>query len=237
MRGWRIFFLAWLGWMGWGLAQASEEPDLRRAPVNPGDYPSLQNGARIFANYCLSCHGAKYVRYSKLEKIGIPENVIKENLLFARARVGDAMAVALPPKDGKRWFGVAPPDLSSEARGRGPDWLYTFLLSFYRDPERPTGWNNLIFPAVSMPHTLSSLQGVYTLEKNGEHETLKQVKPGKLTPAEYEKTVGDLVNFLTWMAEPIKKERQTLGIYVLLFLGLFFIVAYGLKRVMWKDVH
>lgn len=223
------------------IAFASEgNVHLDKAPVNLEDYASLQRGARIFTNYCLSCHSAAAMRYSRLEDIGLSKDQIKNNLMFASDNVGDTMTISMSPANAQAWFGAAPPDLSVEARARTPDWLYTYLRSFYLDDTRPTGWNNTVFEKVGMPHVLYALQGEQVLKKGaGEHAQpqLELIKPGKLTPAEYNATVGDLVNYLTWMAEPAKTTRQELGIVVLLFLGVFFVLAYYLKKEFWKDIH
>ncbi len=217
---------------------------LDTAPVNLNDYGSLQRGARIFTNYCLSCHSAAAMRYSRMEDIGLSKDQIKNNLMFASDQVGNPMTISMTPDDAKLWFGAAPPDLSVEARARTPDWLYTYLRSFYRDDSRPTGWNNTVFAKVGMPHVLWSLQGVQDLKEPaaGEHAEhgapeFTLVKPGKMSPAEYNAMVGDLVNYLTWMSEPAKTTRLELGIVVLLFLGVFFILAYYLKKEFWKDIH
>lgn len=226
------------------IAFGSEESvHLDKAPVNLQDYASLQRGARIFTNYCLSCHSANAMRYSRLEDIGLSKDQIKNNLMFAATNVGDIMSISMSPENAKEWFGVPPPDLSVEARARTPDWLYTYLRSFYRDPSRPTGWNNTVFEKVGMPNVLWSLQGEQVLKKSAdphdEHAApeFELVKAGKMTPIEYNAMVGDLVNYLTWMGEPIKTTRQELGIVVLLFLGVFFVLAYYLKKEFWKDIH
>lgn len=216
-------------------------PALDTAHYDLHDQASLQRGAKYFINYCLNCHSASYMRYNRLTDIGLTEQQIKENLIFTGAKVGDTMNTALDKKEAKSFFGATPPDLTVVARSRGADWLYTYLRSFYKDDSRPTGWNNLVFDKVGMPHVLYQLQGVQELEveKHGDHEvkTLKLVKPGTLKPAEYDAMVSDLVNYLVWMGEPVKTKRITIGIFVMVFLGLFFVVAYYLKKEFWKDVH
>lgn len=217
-------------------------PPLDKAPVNLSDHESLQRGARIFVNYCLNCHSAASMRYSRMEDLGLTEDQIKENLMFAAEKPGETMTVAMDKKEAKGWFGSAPPDLSVIARARGSDWLYTYLRSFYRDDSRPTGWNNVVFDKVAMPHVLWSLQGemVPVMKKEGEHEVIERLelaKPGSVTLAEYDAMVGDLVNYLTWMGEPAQLERQQLGLIVLAFLAVFFVVAYYLKKEFWKDIH
>jgi ubiquinol-cytochrome c reductase cytochrome c1 subunit len=220
---------------------------LDKAPVNLSDNASLQRGAKMFVNYCLNCHSASYMRYSRLQDIGLTEEQIKNNLLFATEKIGDTMTVNMKYTDAKAWFGATPPDLSVVARSRGSDWLYTYLRSFYRDDSRPTGWNNIAFDKVGMPHVLVSLQGeqIAHFKKETDHEGKEQevferfelVKPGKVSQAEYDSMVGDLVNYLTWMAEPVKNKRMHTGLLVLAFLAVFFVIAYYLKKEFWKDVH
>lgn len=229
------------------LAFASSEIELDPAPVNLYDTISLQRGARIFVNYCLTCHNAAYMRYNRLEDLGLTEQQIKDNLMFAVAkRVGDTMTVAMDRKDAKDWFGAVPPDLTLVARARGPDWLYTYLRSFYRDRTTHTGWNNTVFPLVGMPHVLHELQGTQVLKtemqtdaSGHKHKVQKLVleTPGKLGPVQYDMLVADLVNYLVYMGEPEKTFRVKLGIYVLFFLAIAFVVTYMLKKEFWKDVH
>jgi len=225
------------------VAFASEEgPKLDKAPINLSDQASLQRGARIFVNYCLNCHSAASMRYSRMEDLGLTEDQIKENLMFAAEKPGELMTVAMTKKNAKPWFGATPPDLSVIARARGADWLYTYLRGFYRDDTRPTGWNNVVFDKVGMPHVLWSLQGemVPVIKKEGEHEVIERLqlaKPGSVSLAEYDAMVGDLVNYLTWMGEPAQLQRKQLGLIVLAFLAIFFVVAYYLKKEFWKDVH
>ncbi len=219
---------------------AGAELHLDKAPDKSGDQAALQNGAKIFVNYCLGCHGASYMRYNRLQDIGLTAQQIKDNLMFTADKVGEPMRIAMQRADAKGWFGVAPPDLTVIARARasefgsGSDWLYTYLRSFYRDDSRPTGWNNVVFPNVGMPHALWELQGEQVM---GADEKLTLAKPGKLTPEQYDAFVGDLVAYLKYMGEPVNSFRKTLGIFVLLFLGVFFVFAYGLKKEFWKDIH
>ena len=215
---------------------------LDKAPVNLSDQDSLQRGARMFVNYCLNCHSASVMRYSRLEDIGLTEEQIKDNLMFAGEKPGETMKVGMSKADGKAWFGATPPDLSVIARSRGANWLYTYLRGFYRDDTRATGWNNTVFDKVGMPHVMWSLQGdmapVY--KKEGGHEVIERlelVKPGSVTLAQYDAMVGDLVNYLVWMGEPAQLQRKQLGVIVLLFLAVFFVVAYYLKKEFWKDIH
>lgn len=226
---------------------ASTEAHLDRAPVNINDHESLQRGARVFVNYCLSCHAASYMRYNRMTEIGLTEAQIKDNLLYAADKPGETMTVAMRNKEAKEWFGAPPPDLSVITRSRGADWVYTYLRGFYRDDSRPTGWNNLVFDKVGMPHVMHELQGhlvpvMYAMhdEAGKTHEVvdhLELAKPGKLTQAEYDALVADLVNYMTWMGEPAKAQRMRTGVFVLLFLAAFFVVAFYLKKEFWKDVH
>ena len=204
------------------------------APIDVTDHASLQRGAKIFVNNCLNCHSANYMRYNRLKDIGLTEKQIKDNLLFAGEKVGDTMKVAMNPKEAKKWFGVIPPDLSVEVRARGADWVYAYLRGFYRDETTPTGWNNTVYDKVAMPHILYELQGEQKL--NHETHQLELVKPGKLSPSEYNAYVGDLTNFMTYMAEPGKQQRQNLGWYVLLFLGVMLVLAKKIKNAYWKDI-
>ena len=215
---------------------------LDKAPVNLADQESLQRGARMFVNHCLNCHSAGSMRYSRLQDLGLTEDQIKDNLMFAAEKPGETMKVGMTKSDGKTWFGATPPDLSVIARSRGADWLYTYLRGFYRDETRATGWNNTVFDKVGMPHVLWSLQGemVPVMKKQGEHEVIERlelVKPGSVTLAEYDAMVGDLVNYLVWMGEPAQLQRKQLGLIVLAFLAVFFVVAYYLKKEFWKDIH
>ncbi|MDA8328236.1 MAG: cytochrome c1 [Betaproteobacteria bacterium] len=221
-------------------ALAAEEGYVDKAPINLNDYASIQRGAKVFSNYCLSCHSANYVRYETLEQVGLTADQIKGNLMFAADKVGSRMTIAMRPADAKKWFGITPPDLSVEARSRTPDWIYTYLRSFYRDDTRPSGWNNTALPNAAMPSVLWTLQGEQTLKnpvKEDEKPDFVLAHAGKLSPAEYNATVGDLVNYITWMAEPGKMKRMEIGVYVLLFLGLFFVLTFYLKKEFWKDIH
>ncbi|MGH8716535.1 MAG: cytochrome c1 [Burkholderiales bacterium] len=229
------------------MAIASNEIKLDTAPVNLYDTISLQRGVHIFVNYCVTCHNAAYMRYNRLQDLGLTEQQIKDNLMFAVAkRVGDTMTVAMDKNDAKDWFGTTPPDLSLIARSRGADWLYTYLRGFYRDNTTHTGWNNTVFPRVGMPHVLHVLQGeqvlnteVQTDALGHKHEMQKLVleTQGTLTPAQYDMLVADLVNYLVYMADPAKTFRIQLGIYVLFFLAIAFVATYMLKKEFWKDVH
>lgn len=255
---------------------------LEKAPVRINDMASLQNGAKLFVNYCMGCHSARSMRYNRLSDIGLTDEQIQKNLLFTGEKVGDLMEIAMRGEDAAKWFGAAPPDLSVIARAKsvnlgpsGVDYVYTFLRTFYRDTSRPIGWDNLVFPSVGMPHALWQLQGERSMERN----TVEQVEADDgttqwqrtvvkfdpqgfstvttetlegysgsasdkvtFTPvdpkaaAQFDSQVADLANFLGWMAEPVQLERKRLGVWVLLFLFLFFGVAWRLNAVFWKDV-
>jgi ubiquinol-cytochrome c reductase cytochrome c1 subunit len=221
------------------MAIANEGVKLDRAPIDPNNQASLQRGAKVFVNYCLNCHSAAYMRYNRLQDIGLTDAQIKSNLMFAGEKVGDTMTVAIQKADAKAWFGATPPDLSVEARARGADWLYSYLRGFYRDDTRPTGWNNVVYDKVAMPHVLWSLQGeqVLKIDEKTESHQLVLAKQGSMTPAEYDETIADLVNYLVFMAEPFKERDKHLGLLVLAFLGLLFVLTYYLKKEFWKDIH
>jgi ubiquinol-cytochrome c reductase cytochrome c1 subunit len=211
---------------------------LDRAPVDLHDKLSLQRGAQIFVNHCLNCHGASAMRYSKLQDLGLTEEQIRANLLFASDKVGDTMTVSLDPREGKAWFGVNPPDLSLIARSRGADWVYTYMRGFYLDPKSRTGWNNTVFPNVGMPHVLWEYQGGQLLQASDKGPAkLVAGTPGKLPPAEYDRYVGDLVNYLVYMGEPARAKRVQIGIVVIFFLAVFFVISLLLKKEYWKDVR
>ena len=214
---------------------------LDKAPDVQGDKAALQNGARTFVNYCLNCHGMSFVRYNRLADLGLSEQQIRDNLMFTADKIGEPMRIAARTADQKQWFGAAPPDLSLVARARasgdgsGADWLYTYLRSFYRDEQRPTGWNNTVFPNVGMPHILWELQGEPVLDAASHKVQL--AAPGQLSPAEYDKQIADLVGFLVWASEPGAGFRKQVGYGVLVFLFLLFGVSYALKKAYWKDVE
>ena len=242
---------------------------LAPASANEGGYPwdsfprtkmtdqaALQNGARIFANYCLSCHSATYMRYNRLHDIGLSDDQIKKNLLFATDKVGDTMKTTLDPRQAKDWFGAAPPDLSVIARSRaevgkgsGADYLYTLWRTFYRDEAKPTGWNNLAFPDIAMPHALWQLQGerrARFVEVKDAHDPTKtthrfagfeQITPGTLDERQYDEAVGDLVAYLQWMGEPAQGTRVRIGVGVLVFLGLLIVITWRLNSAYWRTVR
>ena len=222
--------------------------------VDLEDQASLQRGAKYFANYCMGCHSTKFARYNRVARdLGISEDLLSENLIFAETKIGNLMEIAMRPEDSKKWFGATPPDLTLVARVRGADWLYTYLRSFYEDPSRPYGVNNAVFKDVGMPHVLEGLQGKQVKgtapvvvgfdpltgqelyeEKEG---VLYLAEKGQLNEKEFDKTVTDLTNFLVYMAEPMALERQRLGYWVLLFLVILFIPVYYLNREYWRDIH
>jgi ubiquinol-cytochrome c reductase cytochrome c1 subunit len=208
---------------------------LDSSPHDLRDLVSLQAGARTYVNYCLGCHGIQFMRYQGLTEFGISEAQIKEHLLFTADKVGEPMKVAIDPKEGKAWFGVAPPDLSVVARSRGADWLYTYLRTFYRDPKTVTGWNNAVYANVAMPHALWTLQGEQGWDAK-EHR-LTEISKGSMSPTQYDATVRDLVNFLVYVGEPAATDRKSIGIVVLFVLLLvLFPFTYWLKKEFWKDV-
>jgi len=232
---------------------------LDQVKIDLGDKASLQNGARIFVNYCLSCHSASYMRYNRMgQDLGISEELVKENLLFAADKVGDLMKTVMPKEDARDWFGTAPPDLSVISRSRGADWLYTYMRSFYREDKSPSGWNNTVFPHVAMPHVLYEWQGhqravfrvekqTYRIEEAGKlvEKTLEKSvfdrfeteRPGSMSPQEYDKAMRDLTNFMVYLGEPARLHRYTIGVYVLIFLAIFLVLAYLLKKEYWTDIR
>ena len=244
---------------------------LQHANVNVNDTAAAQRGARLFVNYCMSCHSASYMRYQRLATdLDLDEEAVMENLVFSDAKIGDRMEIAMRPQDAAAWLGKAPPNLSLVARSRGTDWLYTYMRSFYRDDSKIIGVNNLVFPDVGMPHVLWELQGIqnpvykyevhheghavesfdteaaaedfmkqqgegYRLERVVDH--LELVEPGSMTSAEYDQVARDLATFLTYISETMKLERQRMGVWVMLFLVVFTVLAYLTKKEWWKDIH
>jgi ubiquinol-cytochrome c reductase cytochrome c1 subunit len=255
MKKFLLTLLASLGFVTGAVAAEGGIPWDRFPTAKVTDMAALQNGAKLFVNYCLNCHEAAFMRYNRLRDIGLTEEQIKNNLLFATDKVGETMKVSLAPKQAKEWFGGLPPDLTVIARSRaavgkgsGADYLYTYLRSYYRDDTKATGWNNLAFPSVGMPHALWELQGQRTakfVDEKDPHDPSKtvhkfagyeQLTPGKLKPAEYDEAVADLVAYLQWMGEPNQHFRVRLGVWVLLFLGIFTVIAWRLNAAFWKDV-
>jgi ubiquinol-cytochrome c reductase cytochrome c1 subunit len=231
---------------------ATDMIPLDKAPNKLNDLSSLQNGAKIFVNYCLNCHAAAYMRFNRLKDIGLTDKQIKDNLLFTTDKVGDTMKISMDAKQGKDWFGGNPPDLTVIARSRsgqggtGADYLYTYLRTYYRDDTKATGWNNLAFPNVGMPHVLWELQGqrrpVYKEVMQHGHPTpvfagWQQITPGKMTAVEYDTAVADLVNYMQWMSEPAQTTRVQIGVWVMLFLLIFMVIAWRLNASYWKDIR
>ena len=220
---------------------------LDKAEYDLSDKASLQRGAATFMNYCAGCHSTQYQRYNRVAAdIGIPEELMKENLIFTGAKIGDLMKSAMSEKDAARWFGAPPPDLTLVARVRGADWIYTYLRSFYVDETRPFGVNNAVFPSVGMPHVLEPLQGTpraefktHTLDgvEMQQVVSIKSDGNGEMNNEEYDQTVLDLVNFLVYSAEPVQQERERMGFWVLGFIAIFFIFTVLLKKEFWRDVH
>lgn len=219
-----------------------------QAKVDLSDRESLQRGARIFVNYCLSCHTAAYMRFNRVgQDLGIAEDVLKRDFMFGTDKPGDTMTVAMRKEDARNYFGTAIPDLSVISRARGADWLYTFFMTFYRDPARPFGVNNIQFKDVAMPHVLWELQGLQravreqeTLPDGATVEPITHLEletPGQQSPAEYAATVQDLVNFLVYLGEPVQLQRYTIGNWVIGYLLVFLVIAWLLKKEYWKDVH
>lgn len=237
--------------------------NLDKVHIDMGDVASLQNGAKLFVNYCLSCHSAGYARYNRVaEDLDIPLKRLKENLMFTTDKPGDLMKTSMSEKDGKKWFGVTPPDLTLVSRVRKPNWVYTYLRSFYRDEGSPSGWNNSLFENVAMPHVMYELQGAPKLvsmpgeahgddhaDKHGESHAVDETKyvaggavfdmshRGKLSNAEFDSEMRDLTNFLVYLAEPAQMQRKKLGVWTIAFLILFMLLAMVLKKEYWRDVH
>ncbi len=219
---------------------ASGGVELRKAYINIEDKASLQRGAKLFTDYCLSCHSARFVRFNRVaEDLGLSEEQVMKNLNHLGVKFGSTMEATMTDKYAKKTFGAVPPDLSLVGRSRGADWLYTYLTGFYLDPAKATGFNNIAFKDVGMPNVLWELQGTYKAEhdEQGHVIALEQVKAGKLTPEEFNAAMADLVNFLVYISEPRQVERKKIGIWVLAFLAFFFVIAYAMKKEYWKDVH
>jgi ubiquinol-cytochrome c reductase cytochrome c1 subunit len=224
-------------------AAAQHEAALDAANNNVANTASLQRGAKYFVNYCLGCHSAKYVRYNRLgEDLQISDQQLIDNLMFTGERPFDLMENAMRPEDAERWFGIAPPDLSLIARSRGTDYIYTFLRSFYISPDSETGVNNVVLPGTAMPHVLWQLQGaqraVFNTDEHGVEvfDHFETAVPGELDERAFDEVVRDIVNFLDYIGEPIKRERQQLGVRVIGFLLVFLLIAFMLKKEIWKDV-
>ena len=239
-------------WTSWSAFAATDTIPWDKAPNKINDLAALQNGAKLFVNYCFNCHAAAYMRFNRLTDIGLTEQQIKDNLLFTTDKVGETMKIAMDPKQAKDWFGGTPPDLTVIARSRsvkggtGAYYIYTYLRTYYRDPSKATGWNNLAYPNVGMPHVLWELQGerkpIYnTVKSNGQDTQVfaswEQVSPGKLSPTDYDEAVGDLVNYMQWMSEPVQSLRVQVGVWVMIFLLIFMFIAWRLNAAFWKDIR
>lgn len=247
MRMIRIFQSVALGLALMAVASVAfaEEGGLQSAGTRVQNIASLQRGARTFFNYCAGCHSLQYMRYSRIaQDLQLSDEQVLKNFATSGAKIGDLAMSNMPDDHAESWFGKAPPDLSLEARAKGPDWIYTYLKSFYLDPSRPVGWNNTLFPNVSMPFPLWELQGVqkavYAPAKPGEDpqvERLELASPGKLSPGQYDDTVRDLTAFLQYVGEPAALQRESMGVWVVLYLAFFTFLAWLLKHEFWKDVH
>lgn len=240
--------------IGWAAGEATTYPN-DHIEIDWTDKAAMQRGARTFVNYCMGCHSVAYSRYERVGKdLGIPDELVRDNLIFTtdaggdKTKIGELMKIAMSPKYGEKAFGVVPPDLSLVARSRGVDWLYNYLRGFYVDESREAvGVNNGVFPNVGMPHVLVDLQGLQrpkyktvTDAEGNDHEVIvgfEMLEPGSMTPSEYDQTVHDLVAFLDYLAEPYKQTRKNVGTGVIIFLFVFLILAYFLKKEYWKDVH
>lgn len=255
-----------------GMAAGGGSVPLHQANIDLNNHAAIQRGAKLFVNYCMGCHSAKYVRYKLLTEVGLSEDDIKDNLIFNDSKIGDLMKIAMTEADAGKWFGAPAPDLTLTARIKpgGADWIYSYLKGFYTDPSRPMGVNNTVFPNVGMPHVLYDLQGIqapvykYEVHHDGhtvasfdteaagdayvkEHgegyrmervvESLKLVESGTMTAAEYDQVARDLATFMTYISEPMKLERQRMGVWVVLFLIVFTVIAYLMKKEWWKDIH
>jgi ubiquinol-cytochrome c reductase cytochrome c1 subunit len=227
---------------------ASGGAHLDKANIKLEDSASIKRGAKLFVQYCLNCHSASLMRYSRIAAdLGMTDEEVTDQFITTGAKVGDTMTITMEPDDAKQWFGTVAPDLSVISRARGEDWLYTYLRSFYRDESRPWGVNNAVFKDVGMPHVLWELQGLQEAQlttivsgEGLEQEIIsgfKLIEPGKLNPQEYDAAILDLVTFLAYLGEPSKLQRQALGKWVLLFLAVFLVMVYMLKKEYWKDVH
>ena len=226
-----------------GVAQAAEEGGMEPMNIRVDDVASLQRGSRLFFNYCSGCHSLQFMRYSRIaEDLKLDEKEVQASLIFTGAKIGDKATNQMPPALAATWFGKAPPDLSLEARAKGSDWIYHYLKSFYLDPSRPVGWNNTVFPNVSMPNPLWELQGLQVAVKKGEGgeseiEKLEIKTPGRVSEAQYDEAVRDITAFLTYAGEPAALKRTSMGVWVLLYLAFFTFLAWLLKHEFWKDVH
>jgi ubiquinol-cytochrome c reductase cytochrome c1 subunit len=235
-----------------GVANAAEGEGMEPANVRIDDVASLQRGSRLFFNYCAGCHSLQYLRYSRIaEDLKLDEKDVANNLIFTSAKIGDHAVNQMPAALAAGWFGKAPPDLSLEARAKGPDWIYNYLKSFYLDASRPVGWNNTVFPNASMPNALWELQGLQVAVKqpaaeghdaaaSGSEAAVEKLEiktPGRLNAQQYDQAVRDITAFLTYAGEPAALKRESIGVWVLLYLAFFTFIAWLLKHEYWKDVH
>lgn len=223
-----------------GADQASPA-SLRQSNANVHDVASLQNGAKLFLNYCAACHSLEYVRYSRIAAdLGLTEQQVMDNLVFTDAKFGDQITTSLSDEDAERWFSIAPPDLSLQVRATSADYVYSYLKSFYLDPARPLGWNNTIVPNVSMPNALWELQGLQRAVRaagdSGEITALEISQPGRLSEQQFDAAARDISAFMAYVAEPAVLKRKSIGVWVLLYLSVFTMLAWLLKREYWKDV-
>lgn len=239
-----LLFILCMGTQAVFAAESGMELD--KAPIDSADNDSLQRGAESFVNYCLTCHGASYMRYNRHRDIGLGNDEVLNRLVYTDQKVGDLMLTAMRKKEAEEWFGVTPPDLSVIARSRGADWLYTYLRAFYRDDATVTGWNNLVFDRAAMPHVLYELQGeqrlsIETINTDaGGKQVIKKLEidvPGTLSKTEYDRYAADLVNYLVYLGEPAANDRRSLGIIVMIFLLGMLGLTYALKREYWRDIH
>lgn len=230
------------------MAVAADKVQMDHFEVSLKNKASLQHGAKLFVNYCLSCHSAKYMRYNRLAKdLEIPPQLVERHMMYASDKIGDPMVTTMPAKDAEQWFGVAPPDLSLVGKLRGAEWLYNYFRNFYLDENSPSGWNNVVFENVAMPHAMYELQGLQRavfkteIDQDGKPRQVldyfEKAGEGKMTAEEYDQAVRDLTNFLVYMSEPAKMTRIKYGIWVTLFLMIFALLAYRLKQEYWRDIH
>jgi ubiquinol-cytochrome c reductase cytochrome c1 subunit len=241
----RFGILLALGLLTGGAAQAQEAQGMAPSNVRVGNLASVQRGARVYFNYCSGCHSLKYMSYSRLSQdLKLSPEETLASFAFTGAKIGDQVTTNMPEAASAQWFGKTPPDLSLEARAKSPDWIYNYLKSFYLDPSRPSGWNNTVFPNVSMPNVLWELQGtqraVLSQAKQGEEpkvEKLTLANPGKQSEAAFDDTARDITAFLTYAGEPAALEREATGVWVILYLAFFTFIAWLLKHEYWKDVH
>jgi ubiquinol-cytochrome c reductase cytochrome c1 subunit len=237
-------------------AFASGGAEMESAGIDLGDKASLQRGAGLYMNYCSGCHALSYQRYSRMaEDLDLPAELVEQNLIPNGQKIGETIDTGMDPKDGQAYFGKAPPDLSVIARTKaeGADWIYHYLKSFYIDPSRPIGWNNTVFPGASMPNPLWEMQGVQhaVTEPKGEHGCHKgefdgacitrfavpEGQKGTMTEAEFDHAARDIAAFLAYVGEPAALRRESMGVWVVLFLAFFTLLAYILKLEYWRDVH